>query len=185
MDKNNIFYEVKIKKGSKEEKRLYRLSLDGCKSKVILRGFYIIDDVHQFIYRNYKGEIRIRLDYINVRAGIVDRDGKLVRYLMPLKVDIRKFCGIKNGNTYILVSPDDKLELNVMGEIDPYDEDGYWIKGGKKCIFISDIKGNVSKLDLGLGDREVPDEIYWHPMGDRLIMKHKGKISIVILGRRK
>jgi len=184
MDKNNIFYEVEIKNGNKEEKRLYRLSVEGCKSKVILRGFYIIDDVHQFIYRNYKGEIRIRLDYINERVGIADRNGRLVRYLASPKIKIINLCGIKYGSSYAMISPDDKFDLKVLGEVDPYDEDEYWIKGGKRCVYIKDYKGNVSKLDLGLGDREVPDELYWHPMGDRLIMKHKGKISIVILGRR-
>jgi len=184
MDKNNIFYEVKIKKGSKEEKRLYRLSLGGCKEKLIIRGYYDIGEVYQGIYRNYRGEIRIPfVDY--EKGGIMDRDGRVIYIFKPGGDSTKDLCGAEDMEGDVWISPDDKLFLEVFGEIDTSSDDEYWIEGGKRCVLIEDWRGKRTKLNLGLGDKEVPDEIYWHPMGDRLIMKYKGKISIVILGRRR
>ena len=183
MDKNNIFYEVEIKNGNKEEKRLYRLSVDGCKEKLIIRGYYDIGEVYQGIYRNYRGEIRIPfVDY--EKGGIMDRDGRVIYIFKSGGDSTKDLCGAEDMEGDVWISPDDKLFLEVFGEIDTSSDDEYWIEGGKRCVLIEDWRGKRTKLNLGLKDREVPDELYWHPMGDRLIMKHKGKISIVILGRR-
>jgi len=179
-DKDNIFYEVL---DENYKSTLYRLELNGCKIKKILAKKYgIVDDMYQGFYRNYKGEIRINLGY-----EVRDMGGRIVVKPMPIKKRYLDLCGKGEFNGYSKVSPDDKLMCVVLGEIDPEDEDEYWIKGGKECVCIDDFKGRRTKLNLGMGDRRVPDELYWHPLGDRLIMKEKrdkSGLKIIILGRR-
>ncbi len=183
-NENNIFYKVLENKVNK----LYRLRLSNCSKKVILKGRDLfIDTTGQGYYRNKDGKIRIR-----VNNKIIDGEGHIIKIIPDVYKKWQQLCGVErvvedsiNG---ILVSPDDKLILSRIGETDVDFE--YWVKGGKRCVVVYDFKGNISKLNLGLGDREVPDEIYWHPMGDRLIMrkinneKTLTKLKIIILGRR-
>ena len=178
-DKHHIYFKITNTKKDYEE-RLYKIDLDGCKIREIKVGDGYIDWDHQSIYRNYKGEIRINMGW-----RIVDGEGVILKKAKRLRKEYWKLCGKGEFMGYWLISPGDNFILGVKGEVDPAGDYEYWIKGGKKCLKLIDFIGGATKLDLGLGDREVPDEIYWHPMGDRLIMKHKGKISIVILGRKR
>jgi len=177
-DKHHIYFKITDIKKDFEE-RLYKIDLDGCKIREINVGEGYIDWDHQNIYRNYKGELRINMGW-----RIANSDGMIIKEAKEIRDECWELCGKGEFSGYWLISPGDNFMLGVEAEIDPEDQDHYWIKGGKRCVEIVDFIGGATKLDLGLGDREVPDEIYWHPMGDRLIMKHKGKISIVILGRR-
>jgi len=177
-DKHHIYFKITNTKKDYEE-RLYKIDLDGCKIIEIKVGDGYIDWDHQSIYRNYKGELRINMGW-----EIVDGEGTIIKKAKQLRKEYWKLCGKGEFMGYWLISPGDNFILGVKGEVDPEGDYEYWIKGGKKCLKLIDFIGGATKLDLGLGDREVPDEIYWHPMGDRLIMKYKGKISIVILGRR-
>jgi len=162
-DKDNVFYTL-----SKDGvEKLYRLRLKDCSKKMILKDkdIYIDDDIGY--YRNKDGEIRIKLS-----GKIIDRDGHIVGIIPDVYKKWQKICGVERlveGAYYNLVSPDDKLILTRVGETD---EDGeYWVKGGRRCVFLYDFKGNVIKLNLGMGDRKVPSELYWHPLGDRLFMR--------------
>ena len=175
-DGEDIFYEVDDKNYNPI---LYRLSVKGCKVKKILDDYGMIDDMYQAFYRNYKGEIRINLGY-----EVRDKSGRIVNSCPDISKKVKRICGTVNLDGYAMVSPDDMFVILGMGELDPEDQDHYWIKGGKRCVLLYDYKGNVIKLNL-LQNGDVPDRLYWHPLGDRLIMENKGsKIKIVILGRR-
>ena len=209
-DENNIFYKsVYVGEENRDDTAmLYRIKTVNCIRKKLyeVKGYVSISilesdlefDYESFMkksyYLNNRGKIRIALslgtNYERFLDTIMDRDGRIIKRAND-NLLYKKFGKIAKDLSYVrysegYISFDDNLVVIKVGKGNPTHAD-LWVKEGKKHLLIYDFKNNVKELRLDYLSDTIYDEIYWHPLGDRLIIRKDktDKYFEVILGRRK